>query len=62
MKIRMEEDPSAEDLEITIRCRQTNEQVIRILEMLRMADRKLTGHKDQQTYLLDVSQVLYIDT
>ena len=34
MKIRMEEDPSAEDLEITIRCRQTNEQVIRILEML----------------------------
>ena len=62
MKIRMEEDPSEEDLEITIRCRQTNEQVIRILEMLRMADRKLTGHKDQQTYLLDVSQVLYIDT
>lgn len=62
MKIRIEEDTAAEDLEITIRCRQTNETVIRILEMLRMTDKKLTGHRDGRTYLLDVSQILYIDT
>ena len=57
MKIRIEEDPSAEDLEITIRCRQTGESVIRILEMLRMTDQKLTGHRDGRTYILDVEQI-----
>ncbi len=62
MKIRIEEDPSAEDLEITIRCRQTGESVIRILEMLRMTDQKLTGHRDGRTYILDVEQIFYIDT
>ncbi|MBS6396784.1 MAG: LytTR family transcriptional regulator [Clostridiales bacterium] len=62
MKIKIEEDIKAEDLEITIRCRQTSDTVIRILEMLRMTDRKLTGHRENQTYILDVSQILYIDT
>lgn len=62
MKIKIEEDAKAEELEITIRCRQTNEAVIRILEMLRMADKKLTGHRENRTYILDVSQILYIDT
>ena len=62
VKIRIEEDPSAEDLEITIRCRQTGESVIRILEMLRMTDQTLTGHRDGRTYILDVEQLFYIDT
>ena len=62
MKIRIEEDASAEELEITIRCRQTNETVIRILEMLRITDRKLTGHRDGRTWLLDAEQIYYIDT
>lgn len=62
MKIKIEEDAGAEELEITIRCRQTNDAVIRILEMLRMTDKKLTGHRENRTYILDVSQILYIDT
>ena len=62
VKIRIEEDASVQEMEITIRCRQTNESVIRMLEMFRMADRKLTGYRDGQTYLLDVSRILYIDT
>lgn len=49
VKIRIEEDASAQEMEITIRCRQTNESVIRILEMLRMTDRKLTGYREDQT-------------
>ena len=27
-----------------------------------MTDKKLTGHKENRTYLLDVNQILYIDT
>lgn len=48
VKIRIEEDASAEELEITIRCGQTNESVIRILEMLRMTDKKLTGYREDR--------------
>ncbi len=62
LKIQIEEDASLEELEITIRCKQTNDAVIRLLEMLRMTDKKLTGHKENRTYLLDVNQILYIDT
>lgn len=62
MKIRIEEDASAEEMEITIRCRRTDDSVIRMLEMLRAGDRKLTGHLENQTYILDAGQVLYIDT
>ena len=62
MKIRIEEDAQAEELEVTIRCRQTNEQVLGMLELLRMADRKITGYREQQTWILDVEKILYIDT
>lgn len=62
MKIRIEEDPSAEELEVVIRCRQTNEQVMGMLELLRMADRKITGYRDSETWILDVGRILYIDT
>lgn len=62
MKIRIEEDAGCGEMEITIRCRQTNDSVIRVLEMLRAADRKLTGHRGNQTYILDTEQILYIDT
>lgn len=62
VKIRIEEDVSVQEMEITIRCRQTNESVIRILEMLRMTDKKLTGYREDRTYLLDIGQILYIDT
>ena len=62
LKIQIEEDASLEELEITIRCKQNNDAVIRLLEILRMTDKKLTGHKENRTYLLDVNQILYIDT
>lgn len=62
MKIRIEEDAAAQEMEITIRCRRTDDSVIRLLEMLRAGDKKLTGHLGNQTYILDAGAVLYIDT
>ena len=33
-----------------------------MISLLRVLDLKLTGKKDNQTYILDASKVLYIDT
>jgi DNA-binding LytR/AlgR family response regulator len=36
--------------------------VEKLISMLRVLDLKLTGRRDNQTYILDASKVLYIDT
>lgn len=63
MQIRMEEDPSLGEVEVVIRCPRADGQVQRLLAALGSMDgRKLTGEKGGQTFLLDFSDVLYIDT
>lgn len=62
VQIHIQECPELEETEITLRCRQTDEQVLRILALLRVFDRKLTGVREGETFLLDAAEVLYIDT
>ncbi len=62
MKIHINEDPSFSETEITINCNKLDTNVEKLISMLRVMDLKLTGKKDNQTYILDASQVLYIDT
>lgn len=62
MKIHINEDPGYKDTEITINCRRISPDVERVITMLRVLDLKLTGKKDEQTYILDAAKVLYIDT
>lgn len=62
MKIHIDEDEQYKDTEITIHCNQVNEDIYKLIAMLRVFDSKLTGTKGGQIYILDVAQVLYIDT
>lgn len=62
MKIHINEDPSLHETEITINCNKLNPQIEKLISMLRVLDLKLTGKKDNQTYILDASKILYIDT
>lgn len=62
MKIHIDEDDKWEDTQITIHCKQLNEEVYKLITMLRVLDAKLTGMKGGMTYILDAAQVLYIDT
>ncbi len=62
MKIHINEDPSFSETEITINCNKLDTNVEKLISILRVMDLKLTGKKDNQTYILDASQVLYIDT
>ena len=62
MRIELLEDPTLEETEVTIRCAKADDQVLRLLALLRVSDRKLTGLKDGETFLLNAGDILYIDT
>jgi DNA-binding LytR/AlgR family response regulator len=62
LKITINVDSSYQETEITINCGQMNEELEKVVASLRVFDMKLTGVRNNQTYILEASQVLYIDT
>lgn len=62
MKISLVTDPKLQDTEVTIRCREPSSDVLRILASLQAMDRKLTGEKNGALFLLDPTEILYVDT
>lgn len=62
MKIHINEDPAFHETEICINCNKIGTDIEKMISLLRIMDLKLTGRKDNQTYILDAAKVLYIDT
>ncbi len=62
MKIHINQDDHTEEMEITISCKKITPDIEKIISLLRVMDLKLTGVKDNQTYILDAMKILYIDT
>ena len=62
MKINIHIDEGRGETEITVRCGRMSDELEKVIASLRVLDRKLTGTKNNQTYILDAAQVLYIDT
>jgi len=62
MKIIINENPNIDETEVIINCRHTDEQVMRICAGLRMYDKKITGLLNEQTHLLNISDILYIES
>ncbi len=62
MKINIHVDASYSETEISINCGQMSEELEKVIAALRVLDYKLMGTKNNQTYILDASKVLYIDT
>ncbi len=62
MKIIINVDNSFTETEITINCGQISEELEKVISSLKVLDFKLTGTKNNQTYILNASRVLYIDT
>jgi len=62
LKIHINEDPTLDQTEITIDCNRISPEIEKLISMLRIMDLKLTGRKDDQTYILDAAKVYYIDT
>ncbi len=62
MKIMLEQDPAYGETEVIIHCAQADEDILRLVAMLRVYQKKLVGILDGERHLLDVKDVLYIDT
>ena len=62
MKLHLIPDPQAEETEVTVRYREMDGEVNRLIANLRVMDKKLTGIRDGETYLLEPKSILYADT
>lgn len=62
MKISIHVDENIKDTEITISCRQLTPQIEKVLATLRILDRQWMVTKNDETYILDVSKIVYIES
>lgn len=62
MKIEITVDEKVADLKISVTCRQLTADVEKILATLRMMNHQLTAKKDDEIHLLDVAQIIYIES
>ena len=61
MKITLNQDPSWPETEVIINCPQADEEILRLVAMLRVYQKKLVGILDGERHLLDAKDILYID-
>ncbi len=62
MKIHINENPLLSETEITINCQKTDESIVNIIALLKIFNKKITGIKEGEMFILDVQKILYIDT
>lgn len=62
MKIEIHVDEKSADLDISITCKQLTPDVEKILATLRMINHQLTVRKDNEIHLLDMEQIIYIES
>jgi hypothetical protein len=62
VKIVINTDDSCKDIEVAITCNRLTLDIEKMVALLRMLDMQLTGLKGGETFLIDSTRVLYIDT
>lgn len=62
MKIEINIDETITDMEIVVTCNKLTPKVEQILAALRMMDCQLIGRKNNEIYLLDIAQIIYIES
>lgn len=62
MKIEINVDEQVDETCIRISCRELTPELSRVLAMLRLPERQLAAVREGETYLLDVTEVIYIES
>lgn len=62
MKITINIDETAKDLHISLSCSELTPEIERVLATLRMLNKQLTVTKNNEIYLLDAADVIYIES
>lgn len=61
MKINLDIDGKYDDTEVIIRAPHLNNDIERIVAMMRMIDMQIAVRRDNETFLLDTDKVLYVE-
>ena len=61
MKINLDIDGKYDDIEVIIRAPHLNNDIERMVAIMRMIDMQIAVRKDNETYLLDADKILYIE-
>ncbi len=61
MKINLDIDGKYDDTEVIIRAPHLNNDIERMVAMMRMIDMQIAVSKDNETYLLETEKILYIE-
>lgn len=61
MKIEINVDDRIEETYISISCKRLTPELEKVLAMLRILDKQLAAMRDGETYLLDVSEIIYVE-
>ena len=61
MKINLDIDGKYDDTEVIIRAPHLNNDIERIVAMMRMIDMQIAVRKDNETFLLDTDKILYVE-
>ncbi len=62
MRIVIKTDNDCKDIEVAITCNHLTPEIEKMVAMLRMLEMQLTGVRGGETFIIDSSKVLYIDT
>ena len=62
MKINLDIDGKYDDTEVIIRAPHLNNDIERMVAMMRMIDMQIAVRKDNETYLLETEKILYIES
>lgn len=62
MKILIEESPDNEDTELIIKCKSLNDEVKRIIELIKLSDEKIIGFLNGDSYVVDPIKILYFES
>jgi len=62
MKITINTNERYTETEITVNCNRISDDIEKLLAAIRLLDMKLTGRKDGRQFILEASDVIYIDS
>ena len=61
MKINLDIDGKYDDIEVIIRAPHLNNDIERMVAMMRMIDMQIAVRRDNETYLLETDKILYVE-
>lgn len=61
MKISIDIDSAKQDTEILISCKSLTPEIEKLIATLRILNQQIMVEKDQETYILDVARIMYVE-